>query len=381
MSPRSFHRAVTLRSAAGPRVTALVASSAAVVVGCSSPERAAVPATPVRTVTVGDSTTAPRRAVDRYAGTVVPRIEAAVSFQVPGRIVARLAEVGAPVRAGAPIARLDAGDFALAVASARAAVRAAESDAQTANADLVRARDLHQQRIVPDAALERAEALATAANSRLDDARARLATAQNGAGYTTLIAPAAGVVTAVLAEVGQVVGPGQPVATIARDGGVEVAIDVPEGRILAIRIGDRAEVTGLDDAPTRAPIAATVREVAPAADPATGTYRVRLALVTGARRDLPRLGQSATVTFTRSDAIDGTQLPASALVQRGGRPGVWVLATSRDRVRFRPVDVVRMGDGDIVVRGAFARGEQVVSAGAHRLDSTLVVTPWEGRLP
>ena len=377
MSLSSLPGVASPAPSARARLAVQAIASAGVLAACSAPPKAAVPVTPVRTMTVGDSGAHVHDVADRYAGTIVPRVESSIGFQVSGRIVARLVDVGQPVRAGTPIARLDAGDYTLAVTSARAAVRAAESEAQTANADLVRARELHRQRIVPDAALERAEALAIAMTARLDDARARLATAENGAGYTTLAAPAAGVVTAMLAEVGQVVGPGQPVAIVARDAGVEVAIDVPESRI----VGDRAQVTGLGTTPPLTPVSAAVREIAPAADPVTGTYRVRLTLAPGAAVDAPRLGQSATVSFARRASADGTTVPAAAIVQRGGRPGVWVLATSHDRVRFRPVDIVRMGDGDVVVRGPLRDGDRVVTAGAHRLDSNLVVKPWEGRLP
>lgn len=319
---------------------------------------------------------------ERYPGVIIPRIETSLGFQVPGRIVARLVDVGSRVAEGTALARLDARDLALGVESARAALNAAVTESQTTAAELARSRELHAQRVIADAALERAVASAASAAARRDDAKARLTTAENAGRYATLTAPAAGVVTALLAESGQVVAAGQPVVTLARAGEIEVAIDVPEGRIAAVRQGQRASVTLVDgtaDLP-RAVWQATVRETAPAADPVTGTYRVRLALVRG-DAPLPVLGRSAIVGFASTGEVGAYTIPASAVVQTGRTPGVWLLSGQRDRVRFRAIEIGRIGDGDVVVRRGLSTGDEIVVAGANRLDSALVITPWEGRLP
>ncbi|TMG96717.1 MAG: HlyD family efflux transporter periplasmic adaptor subunit [Betaproteobacteria bacterium] len=74
---------------------------------------------------------------------------------------------------------------------------------------------------------ERQKARADAAAARLEQARRQLDLARNREGYTTLVAPYAGVVTALRFERGQVVAEGQPVLSLARDGEREIVADLP----------------------------------------------------------------------------------------------------------------------------------------------------------
>ena len=140
-----------------------------------------------------------------------------LGFRVGGKIAARLVDAGAQVKAGQPLARLDPSDARLTAAQA-------EASRALAAADLQRSRDLKAQNFISQAALDSRDTAAKAA-----EAQAQLA--QNQAAYTTLVADAAGVIAAVLAEPGQVVAPGQGVFRLARDGAREVAINIPESRL------------------------------------------------------------------------------------------------------------------------------------------------------
>src|SRR5207344_2332285 len=86
-----------------------------------------------------------------------------------------------------------------------------------------------------------------------------------------------GVITAVNAESGQVVTAGQAVMRLAREDEREVAISVPENRIAEVR-NARAIAVSLWANPNRV-YTAKVREIAPAVDPVTRTFAVRLAIV------------------------------------------------------------------------------------------------------
>jgi membrane fusion protein, multidrug efflux system len=348
--------------------------------GCADNTTPAATARPVRTMVIGAADAAPPSA-ERYDGVIVARTEAAIGFQVPGRLIARLVNVGARVTPGMALARLDTRDLTLAVDAARAALAGTEADAATATRDLQRTRELHAQQISNDEALERITAAAAGAVARRDDARARLATAENALRYGTLVAPESGVITTVFGEVGQVVAPGQPIVIVAHEGSVEVAIDVPERRIARFAVGQPAAVNTLapDDTSPAPEWQATVREVAPAADPLTGTYRVRLALVTAPSK--PALGQTASVRLPRESAPGVVTIPSTALVQTTADPGVWLLSANGDRLQFRAVRVLRMGDGVVSVRDGLRAGDEIVIAGANRLDGTLAVRRWEGGVP
>lgn len=281
----------------------------------------------------------------RYSGEVRARHESQLAFRVGGKLVERLVDAGARVKAGQPLARLDPAD-------ARLAVVQAEANRALAVAELKRAQELRQQNFISQAALD---AKATAA--QVAETQARLA--QNQAAYTTLAADAAGVVAAVLAEPGQVVAAGQGVFRLARDGEREVAIALPESRIAGLQPGSAATV----ELWTGQQFAGSLRELAPGADAATRTFAARVA-IPAAPADLP-LGLTATVRFTQ--AGDGRiVVPLAAILQQGDRPTVWVIGKD-NTVTQRPIEVERYGDAGAVAKSGLQVGETIVAAGAFKL--------------
>ena len=205
---------------------------------CSAPapQTPPPPAFLVRTL---DAASAPA-AAQVYAGEVRARIESDLGFRIGGKLVERLVDVGAEVAAGAPLALLDAQDVRLALASAQAA--AAASDLALARTEFARARELQARNFVSSSVFDARRTALQAAEARLRQARAQGEVAANQAGYARLEAPAAGVVTAVLAEPGQVVGAGQTVLRLARPDEREVLIHVPEGRAASLAPGRAAQV-------------------------------------------------------------------------------------------------------------------------------------------
>lgn len=278
-----------------------------------------------------------------YSGEVRARHETTPGFRIGGKLVERLVDVGARVKAGQPLARLDPADAQLALAQA-------EANAALAEAELRRAEDLRARNFLSQAALE---AKATAAKA----AAAQAQLAKNQAGYTTLHADAAGIVAAVLAEPGQVVAAGQPVFRLAREGEWEVAFALPEADLSTVRVGMPATVRLWADGRV---LSGHVREIAPLADPATRSFATRVALA-GAKGPLA-LGMSATVEFPSTGA-DGIRVPHAAIVQQDGRPAVWVIGGDAT-VALRPVTVVRWGDGGAWIGDGLAEGETIVAAGA-----------------
>jgi membrane fusion protein, multidrug efflux system len=164
------------------------------------------------------------------AGTVVPRIESTLGFRVAGKIVERLVDVGATVQPGQVIARLDPADLKLAVDNARAALASAEADHMRAKADHDRYLQLRNTSVFMPQTLDQRRSAAVSAHGRMEQARSQLATAENNLAYTELKSDAAGVVTAVQAEVGQVLAQGQGVVRVARTDELEILVGVPEHR-------------------------------------------------------------------------------------------------------------------------------------------------------
>lgn len=332
-----------------PTHFACLALSAALLAACGEklppPDSAVAGPKFVKVLKVGAGGTAVE---ETYSGEVRARVESTLAFRVGGKLVERPADVGARVRAGQALARLDPSDQRLAAAQA-------EANRALAAAELKRTQELRAKNFISQAALDAKETAAAAA-----EAQARLT--QNQAAYTTLTADAAGVVAAVFAEPGQVLGAGQAVFRLARDGAREVAIAVPESRVAALKVGAGGTAALWDGRR----FSGQVREIAPAADAATRTFAVRFALA-DAPVDLP-LGLSANVRFAREAAALPT-VPLAAILQQGqGEQGaaVWVVGTD-GAVSRRAIEIERYGDDGAVVKSGLAAGETIVAAGAFKL--------------
>jgi RND family efflux transporter MFP subunit len=310
-----------------------------------------------------------------YAAEVRARTEARLSFQIAGKLLSRTAEVGQRVKAGQVLAEIDARDYELGVRSAQAAVAAAQTQRDLAEADFKRFAALQAQNFISGAELERRDTALKAAEAQMAQARAQLAVQSNQSGYARLVASAGGVITAVEAEPGQVLSAGMPVLRIAYDGARDAVFAVPESRIASVRVGQPVQVSlpGRDQ-----PWRATVREVAASADPLTRTFAVRAALPASA--DAP-LGATVTVRNEAASAskalAHALKLPTTALRQDGNATAVWIFDPATGTVRSQPVQVAGADGNDVVIAAGVQPGQQVVAAGVHVLQAGQKVTVWQ----
>lgn len=299
----------------------------------------------VRAMKVGADGTAPAQ---RYSGEVHARHETTLGFRVGGKIVERLVDAGARVKAGQPLARLDPSDAQLTAAQA-------EANRALAAAELKRTQELKAKNFISQAALDAKDSAAKAA-----EAQAQLA--KNQAAYTTLAANADGVVAAVLAEPGQVVAAGQGVFRVAREGEREVAINIPESRINGLKVGAAATVA-LWAGENGKTYKGSLRELAPAADSATRTFAARVAILDPDAELV--LGMTATVSFAQVDTAQ-IVVPLAAILQQGDKPAVWVIGAD-GAVTQRPIEIARYGDAGALLKAGLNAGEQIVAAGAFKL--------------
>jgi len=297
-----------------------------------------------------------------FPGEVRARYETRLGFRVSGKLVERLVEVGSRVRAGQAIARLDARDLELASASAQAQVAQFEADRGLAAADLARYRELRAKNYISQAEFERRQSLFDTAAARVDAAQAQARQAANQAGYALLAADTAGVITAIEAEAGQVVSAGQTVARLARPGDREIAIAVPESqRELLAGAGEFAvtlNALGARRWPGR------LREVSPAADPATRTYAARITILQ-AGEDI-ELGMSARVAVSGAARDARIELPVAAIYSKGETPNVW-LVDAGGTVHLQPVKTGGLAGERVLIDAGLKPGDTVVIAGAQLL--------------
>jgi len=267
------------------------------------------------------------------------------------------------VQAGAVLAELDAQDFQLSVDGSRAQLVAAQTNRDLARLDWQRAQSLREQNFVSTAEVDRRLTALNAAQAQLDAAQAQLSAQSNQARYTRLLADAPGVVTAVEAEVGQVVAAGSPVVRLAQDGPRDVWLAVPEDRVQAVAVGSAASVQAWGSTVT---LKAQVREVAASADPVTRTFAVKVGL---SGKEAPPLGATATVVLAALSHAGQPVLtvPTSALLKDGKSTAVWVLRPDTMTVHLTPVEMVTADGNAVVISKGLQPGMQVVVAGVHVL--------------
>lgn len=324
-----------------------------VLMACSKeaapPEKIERPASTIVVGALGESQS------NVYSGEVRARFETVLGFRIGGKIIQRKAEVGDKVKQGQLLARLDAADTGLQESAASAQLRLAEDEVK-------RYRELRDQGFVSQSALDAKE-------TALKAAAAQAGLARNQAEYTSLTSDRNGVVSATLAEVGQVVSAGQPVLRVAQDGEREVLIAIPESRFGAVKVGMQAQIEmDSDNGKTRL-LAGHIREISPAADPASRTYAARVAFDT--QHSLVALGMTARVRLGSAAKADGKQprefrVPLTAIFQQDDKTAVWVVAADRS-VSLRPVVVTAYRDDGALIASGIAAGERIVSAGVHKL--------------
>jgi len=314
---------------------------------------------PVRALTIE------RRAaggVVSITGTVQAQNEVNQSFRIDGRLIERLVDVGDTVKVGQLIARLDPQNEESGVQAARAQLSGAQARLIEARANFDRMRDLVAEDAVSRAQYDQAEALRKTAESQVEAAQSQLNLAQNRLSYTRLSSNVAGVVTTRGPEPGEVVTPGRTIVQVAREGARDALFDVPVQVKNSAPKNPDIRVALVGDPSVSA--AGKVREVAPRADPVTGTFAVRVRLI-----DPPaamRLGSTVTGRMTL-DATPAIEIPATALVRTNGKTAVWIVDPAAKTVSQREIGVGASGASTVQVTSGLAAGDVVVTAGAHAL--------------
>lgn len=345
-----------------PRGVQAVLMASVFLTACSRQEQPPEPVRAVRTTVVG---TGMAVGTNEFSGEVRARVESRLGFRVGGKIMRRLVDLGQPVRAGQMLAQLDAQDLKLGQDSARAGLVAAQVNYDQAVADLKRFKDLRAEGFISAAELERRETGVKAAEATLLQARAQSSVQGNQTTYATLEADAAGVITSVDAEVGQVVGAGTPVVRLAHDGPRDAVFSVPEDRAAWLR-----GLVGKPGALTIKPwgraqtVSGTVREISAAVDPVTRTFTVKADL---GKTDLT-LGQTLSVVVETERSTGSLRVPLTAVLEKGGQSSVWVLDTNAMTVQLQAITVANVTADGVLVSAGLKSGQEVVTAGVHVLN-------------
>lgn len=342
---------------------------------------------PVQTMVVG---TAAEVSGGTYSAEIRPKVESQLAFRVGGKVIERLVDIGAVVKKDQPLMRLDPSDLQLSANAALAQVAAAKANDDVAQAALKRAQDLAKQNFISAGALDQAIGTANASKAALAAAQATGALGTNATQYGVLRADADGVVTALTAEVGQIVAAGTPVLKVSADSGKDVVFAVPEDAAGLIKRGMILDVQLW--AKSGLALRATVRDVSAIADALTRTYAIKATLSDA--HNLAALGSTATVSFNgkalSNKASSGNgflAIPLASIVDAQGKPAVWVVeggVVRRKSITIATALPAESADARVMVSSGLGSGAVLVTAGVHTLQEgqkvrTLEAKPLEAK--
>ena len=345
-----------------------------VLVGCHhdvAPVNAA-PAT-VTGLQVVETHTAQVPEASPVVGTVRAKESASLSAQMVGRVNAVLVHEGDSVRAGQVLVRIDNAQARAGVDQAQSSVSAAQhqldavqSQAALAASTLQRYQMLRDQKSVSPQEFdevsrrsEQASAQLASAQATLDAQRASASSANVLAGYSTVSAPFAGVVTARHVDPGALAAPGVPLIDIDRAGPLQLALTVDESLLNRLQQGSALSVSIPAAGPD--PITARIAQIVPSADASSHSFLVKLDLPNSSHLEAGMYGTASLGGAMRSAIL----APQSAIVAHGSIRSVWVV-DSRHLASLRYVSLGPPIGSDIEVLTGLSAGEQVVLSPGDR---------------
>ena len=323
-------------------------------------------------------------------GNLIGDATVSVVPRVAGRLQAIYVRLGDRVSMGQRIAKIE--DFELqeqvkqaeaAQEVSRATIRQREADLQLALTNAERSRNLFARQLLPKQTLDDTEARYQSAIAQLDLARAqssqtnaRLDELHITLDNTTIVSPVNGFVARRAADPGAFVGQNAPIADVVDISRVRLVANIVEKDLRQIGVGDEGTVEV--DAFPGEEFTGRIARVAPVLDPSTRTAPIEIEIPNPGFRLKP--GMYARVGITTNQKKDTLVVPVNAVIDLGGRRGVFV-AQESNTATFRPIrtgieeatqiEILEgLSEGDVIVTtgaGSLREGERFVVAGAVRL--------------
>jgi macrolide-specific efflux system membrane fusion protein len=216
-------------------------------------------------------------------------------------------------------------------------------------------------------------------NAQTADAKAAadLAALEALRGKTTIVAPAAGIVTAVTIAAGKDAPTAAAITLISSE--VQVVTSVVESDVASIEVGQAATVSV---AAISASLRGTVRSIDPVGS-GSGTNGV-VAYAVDVALDAPpadlRPGMSADITIVADSATGVLAIPSRALSGSAGSYTVRVMAADGS-VTVRPVEVGLVTDSLAEIKSGLQAGDRVVTGSSSTQDQTNAVNGGPGAFP
>ena len=210
------------------------------------------------------------------------------------------------------------------------------------------------------------------AESDLARIKAQIAAQAQRLEYFKLVSPMDGIVLKEDGEVGDMVEPGTILYRVGLEKPLWVVADVNEEDIPRVKVGQNALLR--TDAFAGQVLPGAVKQITPAGDPISKTFRVRI----GLPDDTPlRVGMSVEANIVSREKPDAVLVPANALIHNG------LFAIEDGRARLRKVEIGIRGTGFVEITQGISEGELVASPATANIKngSRVRATPAESAAP
>lgn len=341
-------------------------------------------------------------------GTVRSKTTTVLSSKIMGTVVSLRAREGDKVNAGQALVEIDNRDASAqlqkaeaglrhaqeglaeveqAINAAKSAQAAAEANKRLADSTYARYQALFERKSVSPQEFDEAKAKREMAEAearraadtlmmlaakrqqalaQIDQAKAEVANAQVFVSYARIASPITGVVVAKHTEVGSTATPGAPLLTIEDGSRYRLEVAVEESRLGKIRVGERArlriDALGADD------LEGAVSEIAPAADPMSRSYTVKIDLPA---RQSVRSGLYGAARFA-SGQKQAILIPQKAVTQRGQLAGVFVVDDA-GIARMRLIKTGKSYGESVEALSGLNAGERIVVDGVANVNDGVKV--------
>lgn len=306
----------------------------------------------------------------QFPGSVITSDQVSVTTRVMGYVRSVDVHEGEIVKTGQTLLSIDATDVTGAINQARAEVNKALAGLADAKGNYERYQTLYQQNAVPKQMFEQMQTAYKVAQSNYAAADAALKQAQAQLTYVKITAPFAGTITSRMVDPGQIANPGTPLLTLQGSGQKQVEVQVNSQAFATLKLGEPLTVHYTDFTGEQHQFEGAVERMVDATDPVTHTHTVKIGVPDAI--DV-RSGNYVVVAVAVAHET-GIVIPASALHERGGIRGVFVL-DAQNIAWFRMVRLgARLNDQQVVLAGLVA-GDRLVTEANARLQNGVHITP------
>jgi len=294
-------------------------------------------------------------------GTVEALHETAIYARSSGYVARWYPDIGARVRSGQVMAEIETPDLDQELDQARAALAQSRTTLDLSKSTLDRWQTLIKDSAVAEQDLDERQTAYHNSQAASDAALANFRRLQALKGFSKVIAPFSGVVTARRVDVGQLVaadgGAENSLFSLAETDTMRVYVDVPQSYIAGVSRGDSAAVLVRDIAPR--PFTGRVARTAQSLDPASRTMRVEIQIPNKNGVLLPGLYAQVSLNVRAAAAGETVRIPANTIAAPTSGPEVVVVGADGIAHR-RKIDIARDYGSAVDVASGVSPGDRLV---------------------